>query len=160
MTRYATPFGAYEITPLPGQPQVVVCHGFMVPEQLRGQGHAHRLKAHQEDMVRAQHHDYALCTVAAGNLAQKRVLGAAGWVKLTEFRNRRSAETTELWGRDLSAQAAAQAEPQQVAENRLPQYSSASTLPPGLHHALAHLNAALRCGGPLLPPHGVADAPL
>lgn len=98
MTRLATEYGAYEITPLPGQPQVAVCHGFMVPQSLRGMGYGHRLKQHQNDAIAAQLHDFAICTVSSGNVAQKRVLGAAGWVKLAEFGNTRSSETTELWG--------------------------------------------------------------
>jgi hypothetical protein len=32
MTRHSTGYGAYAITPLPGQPQVAVCHDFMLPQ--------------------------------------------------------------------------------------------------------------------------------
>ncbi|MBL8474427.1 MAG: hypothetical protein JNM98_21745 [Rhodocyclaceae bacterium] len=98
MTRHATKYGAYEITPLPGQPQVAVCHGFMVPTSLRGNGYGHRLKQDQIGAVAAQMHDFAICTVAAGNAAQKKILATAGWVKLAEFFNTRSNEMTELWG--------------------------------------------------------------
>ncbi len=101
MTRHATEYGAYEVTPLPGQPQVAVCHGFMVPQDMRGRGYGHMLKEHQGDTLRAQLHDFAICTVAAGNAAQQRVLEAAGWKKLTEFENTRSGETTELWGHNV-----------------------------------------------------------
>ena len=89
MTRHATDYGAYEVTPLPGQPQVAVCHG------------CHMLKAHQGATLRAQLHDFAICTVASGNAAQQRVLEAAGWKKLAEFENTRSGETTELWGHNV-----------------------------------------------------------
>ena len=105
MTRYATDYGAYEVTPLPGQPQVAVCHGFMVPQNMRGRGYGHMLKAHQGATLRAQLHDFAICTVAAGNAAQQRVLESAGWKKLAEFENTRSGETTELWGHNVKGAA-------------------------------------------------------
>lgn len=98
MTRHATEYGAYEVTPLPGQPQVAVCHGFMVPQDMRGRGYGHMLKAHQGATLRAQLHDFAICTVAAGNAAQQRVLEAAGWKKLAYLKSRcRIDPKTECW---------------------------------------------------------------
>lgn len=105
MTRFATPFGAFEIDSLPGQSQVAVCHSFVVPEAFRNKGYGHRLKGQQEIELDAQHYDFALCTVAAGNERQKRVLTKAGWRFLADFRNRRSCETTELWCRDTTPSA-------------------------------------------------------
>jgi len=99
MTRYANPFGAFEIDSLPGQSQVAVCHSFVVPEDKRGRGYAHALKSFQEIELDINHYDLAICTVSANNAAQKRVLSAAGWRYLTHFRNCRSSETTELWCR-------------------------------------------------------------
>lgn len=99
MARYSNAFGAFEIDSLPGQSQVAVCHSFVVPEDRRGKGHGHQLKSLQEIELDIQHYDMAICTVAAGNTRQKRVLTKAGWQCLTSFRNRRSSETTELWGR-------------------------------------------------------------
>lgn len=97
MTRHSNLFGAFEIDSLPGQSQVAVCHSFMVPEDMRGHGHGHRLKSMQAIELDIQHYDLAICTVSAGNEKQKRILAKAGWIYLTGFRNRRSAETTELW---------------------------------------------------------------
>jgi hypothetical protein len=99
MARHSNPFGAFEIDSLPGQSQVAVCHAFFVPEDLRGRGYGHCLKELQEIELDIQHYDLAICTVAAGNRRQKRVLKQAGWRYLIGFRNRRSAETTELWCR-------------------------------------------------------------
>lgn len=99
MARFCNPFGAFEIDSLPGQSQVAVCHSFVVPEEHRGQGYGHQLKALQEVEIDILHYDFALCTVAAGNHRQKRILAKAGWTRLSAFRNRRSCETTELWGR-------------------------------------------------------------
>lgn len=104
MTRIATEYGAYEITPLPGQPQIAVCHGFMVPQDMRGRGYGHKLKEHQGETLRAQLHDFAICTVAAENTAQQRVLAESGWKKLTEFQNTRSSEITELWGHQVNGE--------------------------------------------------------
>lgn len=103
MARHSNHFGAFEIDSLPGQSQIAVCHSFVVPEDRRGQGHGHRLKSLQEIELDIQHYDYAVCTVAASNDRQKRILASAGWKKLDEFRNRRSAETTEIWARNPSA---------------------------------------------------------
>lgn len=97
MARHASRYGAYEIDSLPGQSQVAVCHSFVVPEDRRGQGFGHLLKAEQACDIEGQHYDFALCTVSASNVRQKRVLIGAGWQYLTSFRNRRSSETTELW---------------------------------------------------------------
>lgn len=99
MTRYSNHFGAFEIDSLPGQSQVAVCHSFVVPEDHRGQGYSHQLKSLQAIDIDIQHYDFAICTVAAGNARQKRVLAKAGWTFLASFRNRRSSETTELWCR-------------------------------------------------------------
>lgn len=103
MARFSNIFGAFEIDSLPGQSQVAVCHSFVVPEEHRGKGHGHHLKAYQDAEIGIQHYDFAICTVAAGNARQKRILTVAGWRRLATFRNRRSCETTELWGREEPA---------------------------------------------------------
>lgn len=103
MARYARAFGAYEIDSLPGQSQIAVCHSFVVPEPYRGKGNGHRLKHDQEQELDSQHYDFALCTVAAGNERQKRVLDKAGWRFLAQFHNRRSCEITELWCRGATS---------------------------------------------------------
>lgn len=101
MTRYCTAYGAYEIDSTPGQPQVAHCHSFFVKHEHRGQGLAHGLKKHQNMTLAALGYDFATCTVAASNTAQKRVLEAAGWSQLSRFDNVRTGEMTELWGRSL-----------------------------------------------------------
>lgn len=99
MTRYSNAFGAFEIDSLPGQSQVAVCHAFMVPENMRGQGRSHELKSLQEIELDILYYDFAICTVATANLRQKAVLKKAGWRYLASFKNRRLAEITELWCR-------------------------------------------------------------
>lgn len=100
MARYSNIFGAFEIDSMPGQSQVAVCHSFVVPEENRGKGYGHTLKAYQDAEIGIQHYDFAICTVASQNARQKRILTVAGWRHLTSFRNRRTCETTELWGRE------------------------------------------------------------
>jgi len=106
MTRYCTAYGAYEIDSTPGQPQVAHCHSFFVRQEHRGQGLAHTLKKHQNTTLSVLGYDFATCTVAAGNAAQKRVLEAAGWSQLGRFDNARTGEITELWGCSLHSLAA------------------------------------------------------
>lgn len=98
MTRHAHEIGAFEIDSLHGQSQVAICHSFFVYEHARGNGKAHDLKLKQQQALDQALYDFAICTVAAGNAAQKKVLVKAGWKKLSEFPNRRSCEITELWG--------------------------------------------------------------
>lgn len=96
--RFSHAAGAFEITSLPGQSQVAICHSFFVRHGQRGRGMAHVIKAKQRQTLKDFHYDYAICTVAASNLAQQAVLTQDGWHKLAEFKNHRSNEVTEIWG--------------------------------------------------------------
>lgn len=98
MIRIGNHAGAFEISTLPGQPQVAICHSFFVAEDQRGKGLSHALKLRQAAELRSNRFDFAICTVAATNGRQKSALTRAGWQKLAEFRNSRQSETTELWG--------------------------------------------------------------
>jgi len=101
MTRHIDQSGAFEITSMPGQPNLACCHSFFVSEQQRGHGKGKALKEAQRRTLRAMHYDFAINTVSANNGAMKRVLELAGWKKLAEFRNKRLSETTEIWGLPL-----------------------------------------------------------
>ena len=98
MTRFATKDGAFEIDSLPSQCQVGICHGFYVNPDKRGQGAAHGLKQYQNDCIIGLGYNYAICTVVATNMAQKRVLARHGWLKLTDFYSKRQDEDVEIWG--------------------------------------------------------------
>lgn len=98
MTRYSTEYGAYEITSLPGQPQVAHCHSLFVFDGFRGSGYGHRLKQHQNGKLAELGYDFATCTVSAANTPQHKVLQRAGWVPLYQFKNSRTGENTEVWG--------------------------------------------------------------
>lgn len=98
MTRFATEDGAFEIDSLPSQCQVAICHGFYIKPDSRGQGAAYELKQYQNDCIRDLGYNYAICTVIASNMAQKRVLARQGWLKLTDFYSERQDEDVEIWG--------------------------------------------------------------
>lgn len=98
MIRAAYGQGGFLIEPMPSQTQLALCHGFFVDEDQRGKGYGHLLKGYQNAELAMLHYDYAICTVSEHNAAQQKVLAAAGWEKLTGFRNRRQAEITEIWG--------------------------------------------------------------
>lgn len=98
MSRYATPFGAFHIDPMPAQPQIALCTGFFIAEQHRGKGHGHSLKQSQMYQLVSNHYDYAICTVDASNNRQKSVLHKAGWTYLHQFDNKKTGTTTEVWG--------------------------------------------------------------
>jgi hypothetical protein len=101
-TRIVTMDGACEISSLPGQPQVAICHSFFVDFAKRGNGAGKFLKETQHYALANLHYDYAICTVANCNQAQKTILIEAGWQRLDSFQNRRSSEITEIWGRQAA----------------------------------------------------------
>lgn len=101
--RLTTSYGSYEIEPMPGQPQIALCHSFFIIERARGQGHGHALKRHQTAVLMQQHYDYAICTVASTNIRQHQVLRKAGWTLLSAFRNQRLGGETVIYGFDLAA---------------------------------------------------------
>lgn len=98
MTRYATPYGAYEIDSVPGQSQIAHCHSLFVKREHRGKGHGTALKAHQMNVLRELGYNYATCTIDAQNDRQRAVLEKAGWVHLSNISNSRTDGITQLWG--------------------------------------------------------------
>jgi GNAT superfamily N-acetyltransferase len=98
MTRYATPYGAYEIDSVPGQPQIAHCHSLFVKIEHRGQGLGHALKAHQMQTLHALGYNYATCTIDYSNYRQHEVLTKAGWHMLQNINNSRTGNCTQLWG--------------------------------------------------------------
>ncbi|NDY89770.1 hypothetical protein [Ideonella livida] len=96
--RINTPYGAFEIGPMPSQPQVALCHGFFVHHAKRGQGFGHQLKAHQNRILRERLYDFSICTVDGANERQKAVLTRAGWHWMASFRNSKTGGHTEMWG--------------------------------------------------------------
>lgn len=98
MTRYATPYGAYEIDSMPGQPQIAHCHGLLVTPANRGRKLGHMLKQDQMQTLRYLNYDYATCTVDASNDRQRAVLEKAGWQLLGNITNTRTGGITQLWG--------------------------------------------------------------
>lgn len=98
MTRYATPYGAYEIDSLPSQVQVAICHGFFVAPEHRGQGRAFEQKSEQNMALEQLGYDFAIATVVASNEKQKRTMERAGWKRLATFFSRRQDCDIELWG--------------------------------------------------------------
>lgn len=102
--RHSTAYGSFSVEPMPGQPQIGLCHSFFVPIKMRGKGHAHKLKTEQRSVLRENHFDFALCTVAGDNGAQQAVLHAAGWEMLKSFENSRTGGITQVWGNKVGAQ--------------------------------------------------------
>lgn len=98
MTRYSTPYGAYEIDSVPGQPQIAHCHSLFVKREHRGRGHGTALKAHQMNTLRELGYDYATCTTDGSNERQRAVLERAGWSLLQNIPNGRTGGVTQLWG--------------------------------------------------------------
>lgn len=103
MSRHATPYGAFHIDPMPGQPQIALCTGFFVKEEFRGKGHGHLLKRSQMCQLVIDHYDYAMCTVDSLNSRQKAVLREAGWQYPHMFDNNKTGTQTEVWGWQVRA---------------------------------------------------------
>lgn len=98
MTRYATPYGAYEIDSVPGQPQIAHCHSLFIRSERRGYGYGYDLKAHQMATLVQLGYDYATCTIDGTNERQRAILEKAGWSLLDNITNSRTGSITQLWG--------------------------------------------------------------
>lgn len=99
--RYQTPFGFYELNPLPGCNQLVVSnHAFVEPEH-RGTGNGQA--AHEERLKRARElgYDYIMCTVRATNAVQIHILEKYEWKHLDTFRNRETGNDVSVYGKQL-----------------------------------------------------------
>lgn len=96
--RYSTPYGFFEIVPMPGQPQIAICHGLGVPTHLRDKGLGSKLKEAQNQLIAELLYDYAICSVSSTNAKQKHILAKYGWTRLDFFQNTRQSEETEIWG--------------------------------------------------------------
>lgn len=99
--RYVSDYGAFEVSPTPGQPQLAHCHGFFIVPSGRGKGLGTSQKEAQMKVLTDELFDYATCTVDSNNTAQKRVLAKTGWKLLDTFDNSRTGGKTELWGWDV-----------------------------------------------------------
>lgn len=121
-TRYASDFGAFEISAIPGQPQIAHCHGFFVVPPGRGKGLGTAQKIEQMKLLADELYDYATCTVDATNVAQKRVLEKTGWECLAVFANTRTGGQTELWGWAVGGTGGRYVPPEQLADSGLVDY--------------------------------------
>ena len=102
--RYANDFGFYDLTPLPGCPQVIVSTHVFIHPQFRGQGHGKiQHEARLKEMVRLGY-DYALCTVRSDNEPQLRILARQSWKALDSFNNTVSGHHVMIFGRSLASQ--------------------------------------------------------
>jgi len=95
--RYSLPYGVYHITPKPGLPQVAICHGFYVFDQVRGQGYGHQLMSEMTQALIAANFDYAVCTTAGDNTAMQSCLLRAGWEYMDNFHNRKTGSKHQIW---------------------------------------------------------------
>ena len=89
--------GAFEVSPLPGQPQVAHCHALFVLPEKRGNGWGKALKEAQNKYLQDHIFDYAFCTVREDNQEQKRILKKAGWQRRDMFFDRRQDCLVEVW---------------------------------------------------------------
>lgn len=99
--KITTPHSVANIENLPGCTQVGVSWGMYVYPWDRGKGygkaeHLERLIAYKK-----MGYDYVLCTVAAGNEAQNKLLEHWGWRRVSTFKSTKTSNTVHIWGREL-----------------------------------------------------------
>ena len=99
--RFSNDYGACHITALPGCPQVAVSHGVFVLPEHRRKGHGDKNHKLRLKRMKDLHYDYAVCTVATHNLAEKKNLEDNGWYKLDSFVSSNTLYGVELWGKEL-----------------------------------------------------------
>jgi len=96
--RFSTEYGVYQISNKPGLPQVAICHGFYILDGMRGKGFGHKLMAHMISTLYTNQYDFAVCTTAGDNDAMQTCLSKAGWKQLSQFHNRKSGKSHQMWG--------------------------------------------------------------
>ena len=91
--RFSNGVSVYELTNLPGCPQVCVSHGMFIKPEHRGQGlstdEMRRRLARCKDLG----YNVVTCTVSMNNSAQLHVLYKIGWVKDYEFVSNKTGNT-------------------------------------------------------------------
>lgn len=93
--------GHYELTSLPGCNQIVISHHAFINPEFRGKGLGHKTHAKRLDIIRNLGYDYALCTTAASNVPQRKILEAAGWKQLDQFKNSETNNEVIIWGKTI-----------------------------------------------------------
>lgn len=102
MTRHTTLHAIFEVSTLPGNPQVAVTHSFFVRPECRGKGWGKVAKQEQNSLLRSLGYDYAICTVREDNKAQKSILKSSGWRFQSQFFDQRQLTMVEMWGYSVS----------------------------------------------------------
>ena len=102
--RYGTPWGAFEISSMPGSPQLGVSHGLFVVGSVRGRGYG-KLQ-HEMVLARAREmrYDALVATVREDNAAEEKILQGAGWVKVFTFTSAARDTRVGLWVRALGVE--------------------------------------------------------
>lgn len=100
--RYADTYGRYELTPLPGCPNVAVSHGVIIYEEFRGQGRGRIQHEGRLSQARSLGYSYIICTVRSNNHQELKILEKQGWKKLDWFWHADSKDyNIEVWGKTL-----------------------------------------------------------
>ena len=99
--RYNLREGGFEVTSLPGNLQVAICHAFYIAPRHRGGGAGKKLKSYQNDFLKVMGYDYAVCTVRTDNIKQRNVLQSQGWKRIYGFYDHRQDVVVELWSHKL-----------------------------------------------------------
>lgn len=91
-----------EVDTLPGCSQVAVSHGVFTPAHLRGKGNATKANLARTVIMKSYFgYDYALCTVAADNVAQIKIMEKNAWKRLDTFPSSKTNHEVHLYGKVL-----------------------------------------------------------
>lgn len=96
-----TPIGHFELTGLPGCNQIAVSHHAFIVPAMRGKGLGHITHRTRLDLIKQLGYDYALCTTDAANEPQRKILEAAGWNQLDQFKNSETNHEVIIWGKTI-----------------------------------------------------------
>jgi L-amino acid N-acyltransferase YncA len=89
------------LTTVAGCPAMVISHGTIVPVDKRGKGHGTRAHRERLEEMRNMGYNYAICTVAASNEAQVKILESHGWLCIAGFPNNHTGNDVRLYGKLL-----------------------------------------------------------
>lgn len=93
--------GFFEVSDLPGCPQVAVSHNVFLLPQFRGIGLGHKFMRHRLGTIRDLGYNCVLATVDKYNGAEIATLEKARWENVKLFESSRTDNNINIWLRDI-----------------------------------------------------------
>ena len=94
-------FASYKLKELPGCCGVVVSYNAFVDPIADGKGLGEHFHKERIQLAKEMNYSCMVCTVTAQNLIQINLLKKNDWVKVHEFKNKRTGNIVEMWVKNV-----------------------------------------------------------